>query len=235
MSLTKEELDKYSRHFLIEGFSEKHQLKLKNAKILVIGAGGLGSPALLYLAGAGIGTLGIVENDVIVNSNLPRQVIYSQKNIGKSKAAQALEKILDLNPGSQVIIFEQKWEKSNAKQISTDFHMIMDCTDNLKSRYLSDETSLELNIPFIYGAVYQMEGQLAVFNFKGSKSFTEFFRNKNIQHETGPQGILGPVAGVIGSLMAAEAIKIITGIGEVLTNRMLFISLRYNRYQLFNF
>lgn len=235
MSLTKEELDKYSRHFLIEGFSEQHQLTLKNAKVLVTGAGGLGSPVLLYLAGAGIGTLGIVEYDVIANSNLPRQVIYSQKDIGKSKTTKAREKMLDLNPASQVIIFEQQWEKANAMQIASGFDLIIDCTDNLKSRYLSDETSLALNIPFIYGAVYQMEGQLAVFNFKGSKSFTEFFKNKDLQHENGPQGVLGPVAGVIGNLMAAEAIKIITGIGEVLTNQMLFISLRYNRYQLFHF
>lgn len=234
MSLSNSELEKYSRHFLIENFSEDHQEKLKNAKVLVIGAGGLGSAVLLYLAGAGIGTIGIVENDVVTNSNLPRQTLYRQKDIGKHKTALARERILEINPDCQVKLFQQRWEEKDAEQIASGYELIIDCTDNFQSRFLTDKISNKLKIPFVYGAVHQMEGQVAVFNYKKSKSYADFFSNEKSLQNDSPQGVLGPAAGMIGNLQAAETIKIITGIGEVLANKMLFISLRFNRYKIFN-
>lgn len=235
MFLSNPELEKYNRHFLISDFSRDHQLKIKIAKVLVIGAGGLGSPVLLYLAGAGTGTIGIVENDIVAASNLPRQIIYSQKDIGKSKAILARESILDHNPDCQVKLFKQKWDVEDAAQIASKFDVLVDCTDNLKSRYLTDRISEKLNIPFVYGAVHQMEGQVSVFNYKGSKSYSSVFEKMKLPNADSPQGVLGPAAGTIGNLQAAEALKIITGIGEVLANKMLLVSLRFNRYQIFNF
>ncbi len=235
MSLSKTELEKYNRHFLIEDFSEAHQLKIKEAKVLVIGAGGLGSPVLLYLSGAGVGTIGIVDNDLVSVSNLPRQILYSPDDVGKLKATIAREKILHHNPECNVQFFSLKWEVESAQQISSGFDLIIDCSDNLESRYLTDEISKKLYIPFVYGAVHQMEGQVAVFNYRGSKSYSDFFEKEKSTHSKSLQGIIGPATGTIGNLQAAEAIKIITGIGEVLANKMLFISLRFNRYQIFNF
>jgi molybdopterin/thiamine biosynthesis adenylyltransferase len=235
MRLSREEQEKYQRHFLIEGFSEDHQLKLKNAKVLVIGAGGLGSPVLLYLTAAGIGTIGIVEYDSVVLSNLPRQVLYTQQDIGEQKATKAREKMLAMNPHCQILLYQHKWQGENAEQIAGNFDLLIDCTDNHASRYLSDAVSKKLNIPFIYGAVHQLEGQVAVFNFKGSKGYIEFFTDEKIPDTRSPLGVLGPAAGTVGNIMAAETIKIIVGVGEVLLNQMLFISLRYNRYQIFQF
>lgn len=235
MSLSKTELEKYNRHFLIDDFSETHQLKLKKAKVLVIGAGGLGSPVLLYLSGAGIGTIGIFENDLVTSSNLPRQVLYTSADVGKPKADIARERILAHHPDCKVQLFSQQWEEKSAQKLGSKYDVIIDCSDNLESRYLTDEISKKLNIPFVYGAVHQMEGQLAVFNYRGSKSYTDFFGKQKPFHSKYHQGIIGPAAGTVGNLQAGEALKIITGIGEVLFNKILFISLRHNRYQIFNF
>jgi adenylyltransferase/sulfurtransferase len=235
MTLSNYELEKYSRHFLIEGFSEDHQIKLKEARSLVIGAGGLGSPVLLYLAGAGLGTIGIVDNDIVTISNLPRQVLYSQEDVGKPKALLAKLKIHQYNPECKVTLYQQRWNEENAEQIASEYDLIIDCTDNIQSRYVTDSVSKKYNLPFVFGAVHQMEGQVAVFNYKGSKSYSDFFSEKNLPETDYPQGVLGPAAGIIGNLQASEAIKIITGIGEVLANKMLFISLRFNRYKIFNF
>lgn len=235
MPLSEKELEKYSRHFLVDDFSEVEQLKLKEAKVLVIGAGGLGAPALLYLAGGGVGTIGIVENDVVSVSNLPRQILYSPVDVGKPKAVVAREKILRHHPECTIHPFSRKWEEKSAKEISSDYTVIIDCTDNLESRYLTDEISKNLDIPFVYGAVHQMEGQVAVFNYRGSIGYSEFFKKKELSPSKSSLGIIGPAAGTIGNLQAGEAIKIITGIGEVLANKMLFVSLRFNRYQVFNY
>lgn len=234
MDLSEQELEKYDRHFLIDGFSEVQQKKLQKAKMLVIGAGGLGSPVLLYLAAAGAGTIGIVENDQVALSNLPRQILFSHRDVGLSKADLAGSVILEKNPDCHVLLYRQRWNEYDAEKIASDFDMIIDCTDNFQSRLLSDKTSRKLDIPFIYGAVYQMEGQVSVFNYRNSRSYADFLSRQEMSSEDSRQGILGPAAGVVGNLQAAEAIKIITGIGEVLAGKMLFFSLRYNRFQLLN-
>ena len=233
--LTPEEKELYSRHLLIEGFNEQHQKRLSDARILVIGAGGLGTPVLLYLAGAGIGNLGIVEYDTISLSNLPRQIAYGRREQGRNKTESIREKLNFLNPSCQVEIFNTKWNNENAGQLMKGFDILIDCSDNLETRYLSDRISREFNIPLIYGAIHEFEGQMAVFNYKGSKGYFDLFPMKTDQSADRPVGVIGPLAGIIGSLQAAEAMKIVTGIGDVLVNKLFIVSLKHNRTQYIDF
>ncbi len=223
--------EKYSRHFLIHGFGIEEQEKLRKGKALVIGAGGLGSPVLMYLAGAGVGHLGMVENDSVSLSNLHRQILYETDDVGKRKAQKASEKIKSLNDDGDIIVHEEWWNEGNAYELSEGYDVLIDCTDNHASRYVTDAVSRDRNIPFVYGAIHDFEGQLSVFNYRGGKGYKDLF-SKRDQLIDKPVGVIGPIAGVIGSLQAAEAIKILTGVGEVLNNKMLFISLKHNRFQL---
>ncbi len=222
---------KYSRHFMISGFRDEEQEKLRKGKVLVVGAGGLGSPVLMYLSGAGVGQIGIVENDSISLSNLPRQILYNSADIGKKKAQKASDKMKSMNNDCEILIYEEWWTVKNAFILAEKFDLIIDCTDNQVSRYLTDEVCKTVNIPFVYGAIHDFEGQLAVFNYKKSKTYADVFPKKDKTQDK-PFGVIGPLAGVIGSLQAAEAMKILTGFGEVLCDKMLFISLKHNRYQL---
>jgi len=233
--LSSEEKELYSRHFLIEGYTEEHQKKLSEAKVLVIGAGGLGTPVLLYLAGAGIGKLGIVEYDTIELSNLPRQVAYSKKDLGQLKTEIIREKLNFLNPLCELDVYNDTWTSKNASQIVGRYDILIDCSDNFETRYLSNSISKKFNIPMVYGAIHEFEGQMTVFNYKGSKDYTDLFPEKEDQSSEKSIGVLGPLAGIIGSMQAAEAIKIITGLGNILTNRLFIISLKHNRIQYMNF
>lgn len=233
--LSEEQKERYERHFLIDGFTQEQQDKLNAARILVIGAGGLGSPVLQYLCGAGIGHIGIVEFDTLSFSNLHRQVLYSAEAIGEKKAVLAKKRLGEINSECEIQLYEEKWEEQNAIIIAAGYDVIIDCSDNLPSRRLSDKISKELAIPFVFGAVHQLEGQVAVFNYKGSKSYADLFPENAPPPPRKPIGVLGPVPGVIGSYQAAEALKIISGIGEVLVNRILYISLRTNRNQVMEF
>lgn len=234
-SLSPSEKERYSRQLLIDSFTEEEQQKIKKAKVLVIGAGGLGSPVLLYLTAAGVGTIGIVEFDTVDLSNLNRQVLYASSDIGAEKAKLLSDPLIALNPNCTILTIAEKWGVDNALSIATDYDIIVDCTDNYETRYLSDEISRKLSIPMIYGAIYQMEGQVAVFNYKGSKSYSDLFPKSAEAHYQKAGGVIGPIAGVIGSMQAAEALKIITGLGEVLANKMFTISLKYNRSKLVDF
>jgi molybdopterin/thiamine biosynthesis adenylyltransferase len=222
---------KYTRHLMINGFHAEEQEKLRNGKVLVVGAGGLGSPVLMYLTGAGVGQVGIVENDSISVSNLPRQIIYNIADIGKKKAQKAFDKMKSMNNDCEIFIYEEWWTEKNAFLLAKKYDIIIDCTDNHVSRYLTDEVSRAFNIPFVYGAIHDFEGQVAVFNYRKSKSYADVFPKKD-QPKSKPVGVIGPLAGVIGSLQAAEAMKILTGFGAVLSDKMLFISLKHNRYQI---
>jgi molybdopterin/thiamine biosynthesis adenylyltransferase len=233
--LTPEEKELYSRHLLIEGFTEQHQKQLANARIFVVGAGGLGTPVLLYLAAAGVGKLGIIEYDTISLSNLPRQIAYGRNEQGRNKTEIIREKLTFLNPSCLVEVFNTEWNDDNADKLIKKYDILIDCSDNLETRYLSDCISREFHIPMIYGAVHEFEGQMAVFNYKGSKGYSELFPEKDKQSTDQPVGVVGPLAGIIGSLQAAEAIKIVTGMGNVLINKLFIISLKHNRIQYIDF
>ena len=232
--LTENQKNRYHRHLIIQGFSEKEQDNLLHASVLVIGAGGLGSPVLQYLGAAGIGTIGIVDHDRVAISNLQRQILFTEQDEGKLKAELAAKRLTANNSQCEIVIFSTKWEEENAAQIAKDYNLIIDCTDNFLSRVTTDNISKKLAIPFVYGAINEWEGQVAVFNYKGSKSYQEAF-NLSIDNQpeiSGPIGVLGVTPGVVGSLQATEAIKIITSQGEILAGKMLHVSLKNNAWQI---
>jgi adenylyltransferase/sulfurtransferase len=226
--LTKDEVARYSRHLIIPDVGMAGQKRLKNAKVLVIGAGGLGSPALLYLAAAGVGTLGIVDFDEVDESNLHRQVIHGQSDIGKLKAASAQESIAEVNPFVQVHLHTERLTSANALDIFRDYDLILDGTDNFATRYLVNDAAVLLGKPYVWGSIFRFEGQASVFwedapNGKG-------LNYRDLYPEPPPPGmvpscaeggVLGVLCASIGSIMVNEAIKLITGIGEPLLGRLI--------------
>ncbi|MCL4108630.1 UNVERIFIED_CONTAM: hypothetical protein GTU68_006948 [Idotea baltica] len=226
--LSPDELQRYDRHILIPEFQLAGQLRLKESKVLVVGAGGLGSPILLYLAAAGIGTLGIAEADSIDLSNLQRQVLFSSDQVGLSKASIAANKINGLNPHVNVRIHEVFLDSDNALEVLKDYDVIIDGSDNFPTRYLVNDACIILGKPLVYGSIFQFEGQVSVFNLENPDgSFGPSYRDlfpepppPGMVPSCSEGGVLGVLPGIIGSMQANEAIKIITGIGETLSGRL---------------
>ncbi len=224
---TKEELARYNRHIIIPGFGIEAQQKLKEAKVLVIGSGGLGSPVLLYLAAAGVGTIGIVDFDVVDDSNLQRQVLFGVNEIGTPKVTAAKKRIKELNPHIEVNVYNIQLNSKNALDIIKDYDVVADGTDNFPTRYLVNDASVLLGKPNVYASIFQFDGQVSVFNYKNEKG--ELGPNYRDLYPTPPPpglvpscaegGVLGILPGIIGSLQALEVIKIITGVGETLSGR----------------
>jgi len=240
--LTKEEVARYSRHLIIPDVGVVGQKRLKNAKVLVIGAGGLGSPALLYLAAAGVGTLGIVDFDVVDESNLQRQVIHGQSDIGKPKAVSAQESIADTNPFVKVILHEERLTSDNALDVLGGYDLILDGTDNFATRYLVNDAAVLLGKPYVWGSIFRFEGQVSVFWEDAPDGRGLNYRD--LYPEPPPPGmvpscaeggVLGVLCASIGSIMVNEAIKLITGIGEPLLGRLISydaLELRYREVKI---
>lgn len=228
MELTAFEQEKYDRHMRINGFTPDMQEKLKQASVLVIGAGGLGCPVLQYLTAAGLGRIGIVEPDVVSVSNLQRQILYAPADLGKSKALLAAERLQTMNPDAQIEIYNEWLTDESADRLFPDFDLVVGATDNFKSRYLIDRKSLQFGIPFVHGAIRELEGQISVFNYRGSLSYKDMFGHEAAE-ATSPIGVMGAIPGIIGSMMALEVLKIITGLGEVMTNKLLLYDGMSNR------
>lgn len=224
---TKEELARYNRHIIIPGFGMEAQVKLKEAKVLVIGSGGLGSPVLLYLAAAGVGTLGIVDFDVVDDSNLQRQVLFGVESIGKPKVEAAKERIKALNPHLKIQLHNTHINSSNALEIIRGYDVVADGTDNFPTRYLVNDACVLLGKPNVYASIFQFDGQVSVFNHVDKNG--ERGPNYRDLYPTPPPpglvpscaegGVLGVLPGIIGSLQALEVIKVITGVGETLSGR----------------
>jgi len=224
---SKEELARYDRHIIIPDFGFEAQKKLKAAKVLVIGSGGLGSPSLLYLAAAGVGTIGIVDFDVVDDSNLQRQVLFGVDEIGKPKVESAKKRLESLNPFITIKVYNQQLTSQNALDIIKDYDVVADGTDNFPTRYLVNDACVLLGKPNVYGSIFQFEGQVSVFNYINKEG--ELGPNYRDLYPTPPPpglvpscaegGVLGVLPGIIGSLQALEVIKIITGVGETLSGR----------------
>ena len=227
INFTKEELERYNRHIIIPDFGIEAQKKLKAAKVLVIGSGGLGSPLLLYLAAAGVGTLGIVDLDVVDDSNLQRQVLFGVQDIGIPKVEAAKIRLKQLNPHIKIKTYNTQFTSKNALKIIKDYDVVADGTDNFPTRYLVNDASVLAGIPNVYASIFQFEGQVSVFNYT-DKNGTKGPNYRDL-YPTPPEpglipncaegGVLGVLPGIIGSLQANEVIKVITGVGEPLSGR----------------
>lgn len=220
--------DRYHRQLILQEFGEAGQQKLLEAKVLMIGAGGLGCAALPYLAAAGVGTIGIIDDDVIALSNLHRQTLYKTSDVGQPKAIKAREYLEALNPDITIIAYQQRITTDNALQLIKSFDIIIDGTDNFASRYLINDACVLINKPLVYGAVSQWEGQAAIFNDTSLKvpavNYRDLFPQPPKDNEVlncAEAGVLGVLPGIIGAFQANETIKWITGIGQSLTNKML--------------
>ncbi|HEX7904639.1 MAG TPA: HesA/MoeB/ThiF family protein [Chitinophagaceae bacterium] len=225
---TNNSYERYHRQILLKGFGEEGQQKLLQAKVLVIGAGGLGCPALQYLTAAGVGTIGIVDDDVVALSNLHRQVLYSVNDIGLSKADTAAKVLSALNPDISITTYNERLTTANALDIINAYDLIIDGTDNFASRYMINDACVLSGKPLVYGAISQYEGQVAVFNFKNDNNdpvnYRDLFPEPPKDGEVlncAEAGVLGILPGIIGTMMANETIKLITGIGESLINQLL--------------
>jgi len=221
--------ERYHHQMILKDFGEAGQQKLLQAKVLVIGAGGLGCPALQYLTAAGIGTIGIVDDDVVTLSNLHRQILYSTSDIGFLKAEKAAEKLRQLNPEISIIVYSERLTTQNALSIMKAYDVIIDGTDNFSTRYMINDACVLLQKPLVYGAVSQYEGQVAIFNYKKENlyegvNYRDLFPYPPKDTEVlncAEAGVLGILPGIIGTMQANETIKLITGIGKPLINRML--------------
>jgi sulfur-carrier protein adenylyltransferase/sulfurtransferase len=223
-ALTVDEVRRYSRHLIIPDVAMAGQQRLMNAKVLCVGAGGLGSPALMYLAAAGVGTIGIVEFDTVDESNLQRQIIHGQSDIGKSKAQSAKAKISEINPFVQVITHEVRLDNSNVKEIFSQYDIIVDGTDNFATRYLVNDACVLLKKPYVWGSIYRFDGQASVFWAEYGPCYRCLYPEPpppGMVPSCAEGGVLGVLCATIGSIQTTEAIKVITGVGEPLIGSLM--------------
>jgi adenylyltransferase/sulfurtransferase len=216
---------RHSRNIAIDGFGEAGQRKLREARVLVIGAGGLGSPVLLYLAAAGVGTLGIVDSDAVELSNLQRQILHRTSDIGRSKTDSAAEKLRALDPGVVVETHPVRFTSENAAELIADYDFVVDCCDNYDTKFLINDVCVAASKPFSHGAILALRGEVMTW-VPGRADYRSVFGGPppaGTVATPAEAGTLGAVAGIVGSIQAAEVIKYLTGIGELITDRLLIV------------
>ncbi len=226
--LSEEEKERYRRQLILDEVGEKGQEKLKNAKVLVIGTGGLGSPVCLYLTAAGVGHIGIVDADVVDRTNLQRQVIHFTKDLNRPKVESAKEKMNALNPSVEVTAYHRFLDENNAEEIMKPWDFIIDGTDNLPAKFLINDTCVKLGKPFAHGGLLRWQGQ-AFTHLPGTADLRSYFKEPpppGVIPPASQSGIMGATAGMLGTVLAAEAIKYCLGTGDLLTNRMLTIDVK---------
>ncbi|MBD1845912.1 molybdopterin-synthase adenylyltransferase MoeB [Cyanobacteria bacterium FACHB-63] len=224
IQLTNDDYARYSRHIILPEVGLDGQKKLKAASVLCVGTGGLGSPLLLYLAAAGIGRIGIVDFDVVDSSNLHRQIIHGTSWVGKPKIESAKQRILEINPTCQVDLYETRLSAENALQIAEPYDLVIDGTDNFPTRYLVNDVCVLLNKPNVYGSIFRFEGQATVFNYEGGPNYRDLYPEPpppGLVPSCAEGGVLGVLCGIIGTIQATEAVKIILGQGNTLSGRLL--------------
>ncbi len=237
-SLTIDEVRRYSRHLIIPDIAMVGQKRLKNAKVLCVGAGGLGSPALMYLAAAGVGTLGIVEFDVVDESNLQRQIIHGQSDIGRPKAESARDSVREINPLVNVVVHDTRLDNENVLEIFAQYDLIVDGTDNFATRYLVNDAAVLLDKPYVWGSIYRFDGQASVFWNSYGPNYRDLYPDPpppGMVPSCAEGGVLGVLCASIGSIMATEAIKLITGVGDPLVGRLVIydaLEMTYNQVKI---
>ena len=217
-------MTRYSRHIVLDEIGQAGQNKLSLAKVLVVGAGGLGCPVLQYLTAAGIGTIGIIDFDVVEESNLQRQILFGTSSLGINKAIAAKSRLEDLNPTITIVAYPEKLTPNNALQLFENYDIIVDGTDNFATRYLVNDAALIANKPVVYGAIYKFEGQVSVFNYQGGPSYRCLFASPPKEGSVAncsEVGVLGVLPGIIGTMQANEVLKIVLGFDGVLSGKLL--------------
>ncbi len=227
-------MKRYSRQIMLPEIGEEGQKKLLQASVLIIGLGGLGSPVSLYLTGAGVGRIGLCDNDTVSISNLHRQILYSEQSEGESKAIMAQKRLSELSSKTKFDLWKEGMTSENAQDIISRYDLIIDCTDNHKTRYLIDDICQELGKTWIHGAIGNFEGRVSTFAPSGIR-YSDLYSDKellmNMEKSTG--GVIGTLPGMIGSIQAAEAIKLICGFGETLIGKILTVDLKNLQFNVF--
>lgn len=224
--------NRYNRHIILSEIGQSGQDKLLNAKVLMVGAGGLGCPVLQYLASAGVGTIGIIDDDVVELSNLQRQILFGKSTIGKNKAEAAKRRLIDLNDSITIHAYPEKLTYKNAIEHFNQYDIIVDGTDNFETRYLINDACIITNKPLVFGAIYKFQGQVSVFNYKNGPSYRCAFPNKpngDAIPNCSEIGVLGVLPGIIGTIQANEVLKMILEIGNVLTGKLYYYDALSNK------
>lgn len=229
--LSNEQAERYKRHILLEGVGADGQLKLLNAKVLVVGTGGLGSPVALYLAAAGVGTIGLVDADVVSLSNLQRQVIHFSSNLGEPKVLSAARKLKEVNPDVDLNTYPFMLSSANAEALFADYDFVVDCTDNFDTKFLINDVCVRLQKPFCHGAILKFTGEVFTY-VPGSACYRCLYGEPD---KSVVDGVFGAIAGMCGTIQAAEVLKYFTGVGQLLTNRLLSFNALSMRQRVLNF
>ena len=237
-ALSAAENNRYSRHLLLPEIGIAGQLKMKAAKVLVVGCGGLGCPVLQYLAAAGVGTLGLLDFDIVDDSNLQRQVLYATADVGRPKAVAAAEKLRAQNPFVELRTHQIHLSAANALELFAAYDIVVDCSDNFATRYLVNDACVILGKPLVFGAIFKFEGQVSVFNYQNGPTYRCLYPEPPAPGDApscAEIGVLGVLPGLVGTMQAAEALKIILELGEVLSGRLLLVDVLGMRFQTIRF
>ena len=230
--LSPEERARYARHLILPEMGEEGQKKLKKSSVIVVGAGGLGSPTLLYLAAAGVGKIGIIDDDKVDITNLQRQVIHSTAAVGSLKVESAANRIRELNPEIEVIEHNIRIDVNNALELLSDWDVVIDGTDNFLTRYTINDACEILEKPWVFGSIHRFEGQVTVFNYDGGPNYRDLFPNApppELAPNCAEAGVLGVLPGIVGSIQSAEAIKLLLGVGDLLSGQLMVIDAKSMR------
>lgn len=221
-------MERYHRQIILPEIGEQGQQKLKSGKVLIVGVGGLGSPIALYLAGAGVGTIGLIDDDVVNITNLQRQVLYSEAELGLLKAECACKRLTGLNSDITVHAYPCRLTKDNAGELISQYDIVVDGCDNFATRYLINDTCLQLNKVYVYGAICGFDGQVSVFNYQGGINYRDLYPDEDEMSgmPPPPKGVMGITPALTGSVQAAEVIKILVGFGDILSNKLWTVDLR---------
>lgn len=221
-------MERYNRQIILPELGEEGQRRLQRAKVLIVGVGGLGSPIALYLAGAGVGTIGLADDDLVSVSNLQRQVLYSEAEIGLPKVIQASIRLKALNSDVKINTHSTRVTKSNAEEIISEYDIVVDGCDNFATRYVINDTCVRLGKVYVYGAIRAFDGQVSVFNYQGGPDYRHFFPDEEemLSMPHPPKGVLGVTPGIVGCAEATEVLKIIGGYGDVLSGKLWVIDLK---------
>ncbi len=228
-------MERYSRQIMLSEIGEEGQEKLSQASVLIVGLGGLGSPVALYLTGAGVGRIGLCDNDIVSISNLQRQILYSEETEGQLKAEIANKRLSELSSATKFDLWKDGLNADNCREIISKYDLIIDCTDNHKTRYLIDDICMELGKTWIHGAIGNFEGRLSSFIPSGIR-YSDIYSDKErlMNTEKSAGGVIGPLPGIVGSIQAAEAIKLICGFGETLVGKILTVDLKNLQFNVFD-